>query len=56
MKELSAAISDGAMAFKKRVCLSCFFIVIVFALLQAINWQTSVAFVIGLFFYFSRLF
>ncbi len=48
MKELSAAISDGAMAFLKReyVYLA-FFIVIVFALLQAINWQTSVAFVIG---------
>lgn len=48
MKELSAAISDGAMAFLKReyVYLA-FFIVIVFALLQAINWQTSVAFLVG---------
>lgn len=51
MKELSAAISEGAMAFLKREYIYLFFfIVAVFAILMAVpsfGWQTAVAFLLG---------
>jgi K(+)-stimulated pyrophosphate-energized sodium pump len=51
MKELSKAISDGAMAFLKREYISLFFfIVLVFVVLLAVpkfGWQTAVAFLGG---------
>jgi K(+)-stimulated pyrophosphate-energized sodium pump len=49
MKEISAAIHEGAMAFLKReyTMLSVFVVVVFVLLLIFINWQTSVAFIFG---------
>lgn len=51
MKELSKAISEGAMAFLKREYISLFFfVVVIFAILilvPSFGWQTAVAFLVG---------